>query len=176
MRIAELPIAGAYVVKAEPIHDERGYFARTWSREEFAEHRLETKLEQCSVAHNEQRGTVRGMHYQVAPNSETKVVTCIAGSVYDVLVDVRPDSPTYLRWHAEQLGAGSHVGLYVPKGVAHGYQTLTDRATLFYMISAPFHGPSARGVRWDDPRVGIRWPIPVTRISARDCAFPLLEG
>jgi dTDP-4-dehydrorhamnose 3,5-epimerase len=124
MRIAELPIAGAYVVKAEPIHDERGYFARTWSREEFAEHRLETKLEQCSVAHNEQRGTVRGMHYQVA----------------------------------------------------HGYQTLTDRATLFYMISAPFHGPSARGVRWDDPRVGIRWPIPVTRISARDCAFPLLEG
>ena len=175
MRIAELPIAGAYVVEAEPIHDERGYFARTWSREEFAEHQLETKVEQCSVAHNERRGTVRGMHYQVAPYGETKVVTCIVGSVYDVLVDVRPASPTYLRWHAEQLDAASHIGVYVPEGVAHGYQTLTDGATLFYMISAPFHGPSARGVRWDDPRVGIRWPIPATRISARDSAFPLLE-
>jgi dTDP-4-dehydrorhamnose 3,5-epimerase len=175
MRIAELPIAGAYVVRAEPVHDERGYFARIWSREEFAGHHLVTALEQCSVAHNDERGTVRGMHYQVAPYGETEVVTCIAGSVYDVLVDVRPESPTYLRWHAEHLDATSYLALYVPEGVAHGYQTLTDGATLFYMISAPFHAPSARGVRWDDPRVGVRWPLPPIRISARDRAFPLLE-
>jgi dTDP-4-dehydrorhamnose 3,5-epimerase len=175
MRIVELPIAGAYLVEAEPIHDERGYFARTWSRQEFAERQLETELEQCSVAYNGERGTVRGMHYQAAPYGEAKVVTCVAGSVYDVLVDVRPESPTYLRWHAEQLDATSLRALYVPEGVAHGYQTLTDGATLFYMISAPFHGPSARGVRWDDPRVAIRWPLPPIRISARDRAFPLLE-
>jgi dTDP-4-dehydrorhamnose 3,5-epimerase len=175
MRIVELPIAGAYAVAAEPVRDERGYFARTWSRKEFADLQLSTALEQCSVAHNQRQGTVRGLHYQIVPYAETKVVTCIAGSVYDVLVDVRPESPTYLHWHAEQLDAASHLALYVPEGVAHGYQTLTDGATLFYMISAPHDDASARGLRWDDPRLGINWPLPATRVSSRDRTFPLLQ-
>ena len=176
MTLEELPIAGAYTVKVQPIDDERGYFARTWSRQALEERGLVTTLEQCSISHNRLRGTVRGMHYQVAPFAETKIVSCIAGSVFDVLVDVRPESPTYLHWHAEPLDAESHVALYVPEGVAHGYQTLTDRATLFYMISAPYHAASARGLRWDDPRLRISWPLPLSRISARDREFELLPS
>lgn len=176
MKFIELPLAGAYAIEVDRLADERGYFARTWCRREFAERSLVTRLEQCSVSHNARPGTLRGLHYQVAPFAETKLVSCVSGSIYDVIVDVRRDSPTYLRWYGERLDANSHRALYIPEGLAHGFQTLTDDSTVFYMISAEYHPPSARGLRWDDPALAIEWPLEPASISARDRAFPLLQS
>lgn len=172
MRFAETPIPGAFVVEAEPRADERGFFARTWCREEFETRGLEPRLAQCSVSYNRHAGTLRGMHYQKAPHAEAKLVRCTVGAVYDVLVDLRPDSPAYLHWFGAELTAANRRGLYVPVGVAHGFQTLADDTEVFYQISEPYHPELAGGVRWDDPALGIRWPLADPILSPRDRSFP----
>lgn len=172
MIFTETPIPGAYVIKAEPRIDERGFFARTWCREEFEARGLEPHLAQCSISHNHRIGTLRGMHFQREPHEEAKLVRCTAGAIFDVLLDLRPGSPTRLRWFATELTAVNRISLYVPKGVAHGFQTLLDDTEVFYQISE-LHCPDfASGVRWDDSAFGIRWPLPDPILSPRDRSYP----
>lgn len=166
------PLAGVYLLAPERHADDRGYFARTFCRRELAAHGLATEVAQGSVSFNHRRGTVRGMHYQVAPHEEAKLVRCTAGAVFDAVVDARPGSPTCGRFYTAVLSAESGAQLYIPPGCAHGFQTLTDGAELSYLISAFYAPESARGFRYDDPEVAIPWPEPVTVISDRDLAFP----
>lgn len=166
-------IAGAYVVELEKIEDERGFFARTFCREEFGRIGLIERVAQCSVSFNLGKGTLRGMHSQVAPHEEARLVRCTRGAIYDVLLDLRRDSPGFGKWMARELTAENRTGLYVPEGVAHGFQTLMDNTEVFYQMSE-FHEPSCvRGVRWDDPGFGIAWPLRPTFISQKDLSYPL---
>jgi dTDP-4-dehydrorhamnose 3,5-epimerase len=166
-----VPLPGAYLIEPEPMVDERGFFARTWCAEEFRLHGLNASLAQCSVSFNTRRGTLRGMHYQSEPHSEAKVVWCCAGAIYDVLLDLRPASPTFLRWHAGELSAANRRMFYIPEGFAHGFQTLVDNCEVFYQISRPYSPEHARGVRWNDPRFGIEWPDRNPILSPKDSAF-----
>jgi dTDP-4-dehydrorhamnose 3,5-epimerase len=172
MKFAPLSLSGAYVVDVEMIQDERGFFARTWCADEFKTHGLTTKLAQCSISYNKRRGTLRGMHYQAKPFAEAKLVRCSAGAIYDVIVDLRPESATYRRWLAVELSAANHKMIYVPEDFAHGFQTLTDESEVFYQMSGPYVSESARGIRWDDPVFRIEWPIADPIISDRDRKFP----
>jgi dTDP-4-dehydrorhamnose 3,5-epimerase len=167
-------IPDAIVLELERLEDDRGFFARTWCRREFTEHGLSTELSQCNVSFNTRQGTVRGMHYQVAPHSGIKLVRCTCGGIYDAIIDLRPDSPTYRQWVAVELTAENRRQLYIPAGFAHGFQTLADGTEVFYQMSEVYHPESARGVRWNDPALGIPWPLEVTVISDRDRAYPLL--
>jgi dTDP-4-dehydrorhamnose 3,5-epimerase len=176
VKFTETPLPGAFVIDIEPIEDERGFFARTFCREEFKVHGLNTALVQCSVSSNSRKGTVRGMHYQAKPHEETKVVWCLAGLIYDIIVDLRPYSPTFKRWYGTELKAGTHRMLYVPEGFAHGFQTLEDNTVVFYQMSEPYDAACARGVRWDDPAFGIRWPMAPSAMSGRDRGFPGFEA
>lgn len=169
-----LALEGAYRIEFEERSDERGFFARSFCREEFAAQGLETRIEQCSLSHNARRGTLRGMHYQRAPHGETKVVRCERGAIFDVIVDLRPASPTYRRWVSVQLDATGLAALYVPAGFAHGFQTLVDDTLVAYQISSPYVPEAAAGLRFDDPALAIDWPLDVSVISARDRAFPML--
>lgn len=171
MRFTSTPLPGVFVLDLEPVADERGFFARVWCRRELAAHGLVAELAQASISHNRLRGTVRGLHYQAAPHEEAKVVACIRGAVHDVAVDLRTGSPTHLRHFFARLDAASGRMLYVPAGVAHGFQTLEDDTVVHYSISTPHHPESARGVRFDDPALGIDWPLPVAAISARDRSY-----
>lgn len=155
--------------------DERGVFARTYDRELFAAHGVALEIAQASVSQNARRGTLRGMHLQVAPHEEAKLVRCVAGAVYDVVVDLRAGSPTQLEWLAVELTAERRNALFVPPGLAHGFLTLADDTELEYLISTPYAASAAAGVRWDDPAVGIRWPASPEVISERDAGFPDLE-
>ena len=165
-------LAGAVVAEPEPLADERGFFARTFSRDEFAAAGLDGDVAQCSVSFNAAAGTLRGLHYQAAPHAESKLVRCTQGAIYDVIVDLRPESPTYCDWVAIELSATNRLGLFVPRGLAHGFQTLTPAAEVHYQISVRYEPNAARGVRWNDPRFGIEWPPAERIISARDRAFP----
>ena len=169
-------IPGVVVVRPEPFADERGHFARTWDGEAFAAHGLSPVVAQCSASFNEKSGTLRGMHYQAAPHAEAKLVRCTRGRVFDVALDLRPDSPTFKRWFGVELSAESGAALYVPEGCAHGFLTLEDASEVFYMISAPYAPEAARGVRWDDPAFGIEWPARVRAIKDRDAAYPDFAG
>lgn len=172
MIFTETRVRGAYAIDLERRIDERGFFARTWCQDEFRAHGLIARLAQINVSHNACRGTLRGMHYQQPPHEEVKVVSCTQGAIYDVVVDLRRDSPTYLAWDAVELTAENGRMLYVPAGCAHGFQTLTDDAQLLYLMSE-FHSPAqARGVRHDDPALSIAWPLPVTCISDADRRWP----
>ncbi len=166
-------LPGAFVIDLERREDARGFFARTWCREEFAAHGLNTDMAQCSVSFNRARGTVRGMHYQTKPYVETKIVRCTMGAIYDVIIDLRADSATYLRWTATELTAENRRMLYIPVGMAHGFQTLTEDAEVFYQISEFYHPESAQGVRWNDPFFGIPWPLMDAVVSVRDSGYPL---
>lgn len=172
MRFTPTSLEGAFVVELEPHCDHRGFFARTWCQREFEEHGLDAQLVQCSVSYNERRGTLRGMHYQQPPHEEAKLVRCTAGAIHDVIVDVRPASPTYLRFIAVELSAANRRALYVPRGFAHGFQTLTDRCEVFYQMSAFFAPESARGFRWNDPLFAIEWPIDNPILVERDATYP----
>lgn len=172
MRFTETTLAGAWVIDIEPREDERGFFARSWCREEFVRQGLDPRLVQCNISYNTRRGTLRGMHRQLAPHEEVKVVRCTRGAIHDVLLDLRPDSKTFCRWVAVELTEENRRMLYVPEGVAHGFQTLVDGTELFYQMSETYHGDLASGVRWDDPRFGITWPIADPIISERDASFP----
>lgn len=176
MNIGETPVVGAYLIELERLEDERGFFARTWCRREFEEAGLNTELAQCSLSFSLRRGTLRGLHYQAAPHEEVKNVRCTMGSIYDVVVDLRPRSPTYLQHFGTTLSAENRRTLYVPEGCAHGFLTLEDSTEVFYQISE-FHVPeAARGVRWDDPAFGIQWPMEVQVISERDRTYPDFAG
>jgi len=171
MRILETTIDGAFVIEPEPAADERGFFARIADRDEFAKHGLVMPSTQWSVSYNAERGTLRGLHYQVAPHEEVKLVRCTAGAIFDVIVDVRTR-----RWLGLELSAENRKSLYVPAGCAHGFITLTDGAEVSYAIEGAYEPASARGLRWDDPALAIKWPDVDRRIlSDRDRAFPLLE-
>lgn len=165
-------LPGALVIELERHADERGHFARTWCRDEFARQGLSIQLSQCSVSYNHRRGTLRGMHWQAAPHAEVKLVRCTRGAIFDVIVDLRPNSPTHAQWLGVELTPDNHRMLYIPEGFAHGFQTLADESEVYYQISADFQPHSARGARWNEPRFDIRWPLDVTVISARDQNFP----
>ena len=176
MRFTETALPGAWIVDIDAIEDERGFFARSWSREEVAAHGLDARVEQCSVSFNRRAGTLRGMHLQRAPHEEVKVVRCTSGRVHDVILDLRPASPTFCRWVAVELSAANHRMLYIPGGVAHGFVTLEDDTELAYQMSVRFHPASATGVRWNDPRFGIEWPVSEPILSARDASYPDFSG
>jgi dTDP-4-dehydrorhamnose 3,5-epimerase len=165
-------LAGAYIVEPEPIADNRGFFARSWCVKEFAAQGLNSQLVQCNISFNQRQGTVRGMHYQAAPYGECKLVRCTAGSIYDVIIDLRPDSATYTQWCGVELTAANRQALYIPEGLAHGFQTLTDETEVLYQMSEFYYSESARGVRWDDPKFQINWPIVDITISDRDQNYP----
>lgn len=172
MIFAETGLPGAYVIEIERRVDERGFFARTWCQAEFEAHGLNPRLVQCNVSFNRRAGTLRGMHYQAAPAAEAKLIRCTRGAIYDVIVDLRPDSATYLQHLGVMLEAETHTMLYVPEGFAHGFLTMAGDSEVFYQMSEFYAPDLARGVRWNDPRFGIQWPAPVQCISARDAAYP----
>ncbi len=174
MKLTPLAVAGAYVIAGEPREDARGFFARMFCAEELAAHGLEGRIAQCNLSWNHARGTLRGMHYQTEPFSEVKIVRCTRGSVYDVVFDVRPDSPTYGKHAAVTLTAENRLMCYVPRGCAHGYQTLEADCEVFYTVSAPYAPSHERGIRWDDPAINIAWPVADPILSPRDQGHPHL--
>jgi len=172
MRFLPAQLNGVYLIEWKLIEDQRGFFARSFCQREFEEHGLKGRFPQCNTSWNKEKGTLRGMHYQIAPHAEVKVVRCTRGAIYDVVIDLRPGSPTYCKWMAAELNARTHRMLYVPEGFAHGYQTLEPDTETFYMVSE-FYTPAAeRGVRWNDPRFRIQWPLPNPILSAKDAAHP----
>jgi dTDP-4-dehydrorhamnose 3,5-epimerase len=172
MIFTETPLKGSYVVEIEKREDKRGFFGRAWCKKEFESQGLSPELVQSNIAFSNKRGTLRGMHYQVQPYEEAKLVRCTMGAIYDVIIDLRPDSPTYKQWVGVELTSHNRKMLYVPEGCAHGYQTLTDDTEVFYQTSQ-FYAPAwARGVRYDDPAFGIAWPIEVRAISDADTRWP----
>ena len=173
MVIRPTSIPGAFVLEPEPLEDDRGFLARAWCRETLADAGLETEISQANIAFNTQAGTLRGLHFQRDPHAEVKIVRCTAGALYDVIVDLRPSSPTYLGWLGIELSAANRLALYVPRGFAHGYQTLTGATEAFYLHSASHAPDSAGGVRWNDPTFGIDWPgVEQRTMSERDRSWP----
>jgi dTDP-4-dehydrorhamnose 3,5-epimerase len=165
-------VEGIHVLELESFEDERGFFARTWDTSELALHGLTDRLVQCSISYNRRKGTLRGLHYQVPPHEEAKIIRCTAGAIFDVAVDLRTGSPTYCEWVSAELSADNRRALFIPEGCAHGFLTLTDDAEVAYQISE-FHVPdAARGVRWDDSAFGIVWPAEVVVINERDASYP----
>jgi len=165
----ETKIKGVYIIEPELLTDERGFFTRSFCKEEFQKHGLETDIVQCNISYNKRKGTLRGMHYQVPPFEETKIVSCTQGSIYYVVIDLRRDSPTFRQWHAEELSANSQWMLYIPEGCASGFQTLEDDSVVYYqMVGADYHPECSRSIRWNDPAIRILWPVPAAIISKKD--------
>jgi dTDP-4-dehydrorhamnose 3,5-epimerase len=171
VRFRPTPLAGAFVVELDRKEDDRGFFARSFCADEFRAQGLEPVTAQSSVSFNRRRGTLRGMHYQAAPHEEAKLVRCTQGAIWDVIVDLRPGSASLGKWFGVELSAEGRVALYVPPGLAHGFQTLRDDSEILYMMDVPFHAESARGVPWDDPAFAISWPIADPVMSERDRGF-----
>lgn len=172
MIFRELELAGAFLIEPERHEDERGFFARTFCRREFEAHGLDPFVAQANLSYNRARGTLRGMHYQAPPSEEAKTVRCVRGAIHDVIVDLRPDSATFARHAAVELSAADRRALYVPPGFAHGFQTLEPETEVSYLMSAFYAPEHGRGFRHDDPEIGIRWPLPVSVISAKDRDLP----
>jgi dTDP-4-dehydrorhamnose 3,5-epimerase len=170
----ETSVRGVWLIEPERLGDERGWFARTFDRDEFRARGLSPEIVQCNASHNARRDTVRGMHYQADPHGESKLVRCTRGAIFDVALDLRRDSPTYRGWHAAELSAENGHALYVPAGLAHGFQTLADDCEVIYQMGHPYVPDAARGVRFDDPAFGIQWPRPSGRriVSEKDRAYP----
>lgn len=175
MKFIETRLKGVFEIDLNPKCDQRGFFARSWCRTEFAERGLNPALAQCNISFNKRRGTLRGMHYQEAPYAEAKLVRCIRGAIYDVALDLRPGSPTFRNWVASVLTSENRRALYIPEGCAHGFQTLEDNTELFYQMSEFYKEGLGRGVRWDDPAFGIDWPLEVHAISERDQTYPAFQ-
>jgi dTDP-4-dehydrorhamnose 3,5-epimerase len=168
----QTPLPDVVLIGLQPRIDDRGAFARIFCADEFKKHGLETQFVQANISKNTNAGTVRGMHFQHEPQAEVKLVHCIAGSIYDVVIDIRKDSATYLKWFGAELSQDNGMMMYVPRGFAHGYQALTDGATVHYMVSA-FYAPNAEGgLRHNDPVIGIQWPLPISDVSTKDAAWP----
>ncbi len=165
-------IAGAYIIDIDPNFDDRGFFARAWCADEFAQHGLSTELVQANIAWSNRKGTLRGLHFQASPHEEAKLVRCTRGAAFVVAADIRPNSATHGRWVGVELTAENHRSLYVPPGCAQGYQTLDDETEMFYQMSTAYVPAAARGVRYDDPMFGINWPLPIGSISPADQSWP----
>ena len=174
LRFTELPLRGAFAIELQPHYDSRGLFARTFCAREFREQGLVESFVQCSTSWNARVGTVRGLHYQLPPSCEVKLVRCTAGALWDVIVDMRPGSPTYLDHYGIELTARNRFALYIPEMFAHGYQTLEDATEIFYQMNEFYAPELATGLRYDDPKLGIKWPLPVTLVSEKDCSQSLL--
>lgn len=173
MKFTSTKIDGVWVLDLERHHDVRGWFARTWCADALRAHGLQASVIQCSSSFNARKGTLRGMHYQSAPHQEAKIVRCTRGAAVDVALDLRPESPTFCQWISTEITADNGCALYIPKGCAHGFQTLEDETEIFYMIDTPYAAGSARGARWNDPAFGIVWPLPDSAIlSPRDANYP----
>ncbi|HYM53885.1 MAG TPA: dTDP-4-dehydrorhamnose 3,5-epimerase [Solirubrobacteraceae bacterium] len=174
MRFLETPLPGTWVVELDLLGDQRGWFARTFDAQEFQARGLDPAVVQCNASFNARRGTVRGLHYQAEPHGESKLVRCVRGAVFDVAVDLRPDSPTFCRWHGVELSEENNRAFYIPVGLAHGFQTLADDAEMLYQMGCPYVPEAARGVRWDDPAFGIEWPPAggLRIVSERDGSYP----
>jgi dTDP-4-dehydrorhamnose 3,5-epimerase len=171
LKFAELPIEGAWEIGLEPARDERGLFARTWCEREFAAHGMDARFVQSNLSVTKGRGMLRGMHLQARPHEEAKLIRCVRGRVYDVMLDLRPTSPTFLRWHGIELDAERRNAVYIPEGCAHGFVTLADDCELHYEMSAFYVPEAKRGVLWNDPAFGIRWPVAEPTVSAADRSF-----
>jgi dTDP-4-dehydrorhamnose 3,5-epimerase len=172
MIFSETKLEGSFLIQLEKVHDERGFFARTFCEQEFEKHGLRTRFMQGGISRSPKKGTLRGMHYQASPHAEAKLVRCTAGAIYDVVLDLRPRSATHRQWIAVELTAENHTMLYVPEGCAHGFQTLRDDTEVCYQMSLPYEAEAARGVRYDDPAFCIIWPATEKRIlSDRDRLF-----
>ena len=176
MTFDQTPLGGAYLVAPELFRDERGFFAYTFDLKNFGDAGLSGGIVQSNVSFNHRRGTLRGMHFQAEPVPQPKLVRCTAGSIYDVIVDLRPDSPTHKQWFGVELSQANRLALYIPAGFAHGFQTMMDDSEVLYEMFAPFAPDTARGVRYDDAAFGIRWPLAVTVISDRDKKYPDYTG
>ncbi len=174
MIITPTPLPGAHLVEIERMEDERGFFARTFCSREFERHGMIPDVVQCSISYNPHKATLRGLHYQVEPHQEAKLVRCIRGEIFDVIVDLRPESETRHRWYGVALSARERNAIYVPPGFAHGFCTLEDRSEVLYQMSERFHPEAARGLRFDDPTLAIRWPLAPLHVSDRDREYPLL--
>jgi dTDP-4-dehydrorhamnose 3,5-epimerase len=175
MLIKDTRLNGAFLIELERHEDERGFSARMWSRQEFGRHGLDADLSQCSVSRTCLRGTLRGLHYQLPPFDGARLVRCTRGAIYDVIVDLRPESPTYLDHFGLILSSANQRSLYVPKGFAHGCLTLSDETDVFYQMSGPYDAAGERGIRWNDPQFTIAWPEPVQLVAERDRKFPDYE-
>lgn len=174
MKFEQTALAGVWIVDLDPRVDERGTFARTYCREEFAAHGLHTEWPQCNVSRNRLRGTLRGLHFQAEPHPEIKLVRCTTGAIFDVVVDLRRDSPSFGQWLGFELTTATGRALYIPAGFAHGFQTLTDDSEVSYMMGTAYVPELAGGVRWNDSAIGVRWPLPPVALSPQDAALPLL--
>jgi dTDP-4-dehydrorhamnose 3,5-epimerase len=175
VKFTEIPLAGAWLIELERYEDERGHFARTFCEEEFERRGLKVHWPQMNLSHNKKKGTLRGMHWQAEPHAEAKVVRCVRGSIFDVIVDLRPKSPTLHQWHGAELSAENGAALYVPEGFAHGFQSLEADSDVFYLMSANVEYASARGIRWNDPQLAIRWPLADPIVSPKDRLLPALK-
>ncbi|MBG87618.1 MAG: dTDP-4-dehydrorhamnose 3,5-epimerase [Verrucomicrobiales bacterium] len=172
MKFSPTSVEGVVLVEQERHSDDRGFFARTWCREEFEKAGLNPLLDQTSVSFNQRRGTLRGMHWQAKPHGETKLVRCTQGAIYDVALDLREGSPTHGKWFATELSAENGKALYIPDGIAHGFQTIQERSEVYYMMAGTYHPDSARGARWNDPQFGIEWPLAeIAHMSERDADY-----
>lgn len=176
MLFTETKLKGAFIIDLEERQDHRGFFARTFCAKEFEGHGLKPIVAQCNLSFNYKKGTLRGMHYQIDPACETKLIRCTQGAIYDVIIDMRPDSPTYLSHIGVELTAKNRRALYVPEMFAHGYQSLTDEAEVVYQVGEFYTPGYERGLRYNDPILGIEWPLPVSVISEKDAAWPMLES
>lgn len=175
MIFKETELKGAFVIELVCIEDERGFFARSFCTREFQKYGLNPCVVQCNISFNKKKGTLRGMHYQIAPHEEAKLVRCTQGAIYDVIIDLRPESPTYTQWFAVELSADARNMLYIPEGFAHGFQTLVDNTEVFYQMSEFYHPECSRGIRWDDQAFGINWPLSVKVISNNDRRYSLFK-
>jgi dTDP-4-dehydrorhamnose 3,5-epimerase len=168
MLFSQVKLKGAYIIKPEKRSDDRGFFARSWCQREFEEYGLNPRVAQSNIGFSKKKGTLRGLHYQIAPHEEVKLVRCTRGAIYDVIIDLRPESMTYKQWVGVELTGENHNLLYVPEGFAHGYQTLTDDTEIYYQTSQFYAPEFARGIRYDDPAFGIEWPMTIESISDAD--------
>jgi dTDP-4-dehydrorhamnose 3,5-epimerase len=171
MIFTEAKLKGAFIIDIDPHEDERGFFARSWCADEFKQHGLDPRLAQCNISFNKKRGTLRGMHYQAEPFPEAKLVRCTMGAIYDVVIDLRSGSPTFKQWSAVEMTAENRRALYIPEGLAHGFQTLVDNTEVLYQMGEFFHPECARGVRWNDPAFAVEWPRDISIISSRDQGY-----
>ncbi len=176
MRFTETKLKGAFVVEIEKLTDHRGFFGRSWCQKEFEAHGISARVVQANVSHSRIKGTLRGLHYQIAPYPECKLIRCTRGAIYDAIIDLRPDSPTYKQWTGIELTADNYTMIFVPEYFAHGFQTLTDEAEVTYQISELYTPESEKGIRFDDSTFNIKWPLEVTIISEKDRTWPDFVG